>query len=407
MGLKEFKIYLDNPYATYFPNQTVTGKVIVTIDAPKKIRGIKLTVKGEANTYWSTDRQELNNEGRYINETDTVTGHEEYFKAQFYLTGSSSGDEIELPVGTHTYPINCVIPPNLPSSFESDFGRIRYTIKAIIDRPWKFDHETKMAFTVISHYDLNQDSSASEPVMIENSKTFCCLCCGSPPLTVNVSLPVRGYVPGQIIPVKVNVENQSGKEVNVVKLKLDKVINYTASTPRPETKIVEVTVAEVSKGPIGGNETTAYEQTLEVPPLPPSNLKNCKIIDVAYKLNIEACVSGLFSTNLTFNTPILIGTIPLSSYQMPYPKVNNYVPTVYPKSDESGGMYPSVPEPSAPPAADIGFSGLYPNLAPPSYEESQFAAMTLRDRDESDHVIGAKEHFAPRYPVYNFNAPLQ
>lgn len=71
------------------------------------------------------------------------------------------GDEIELPAGTHTYPFNCVIPPNLPSSYESDFGRIRYTVKAAIDRPWKFDHETKLAFTVVSHYDLNQDSSAS------------------------------------------------------------------------------------------------------------------------------------------------------------------------------------------------------------------------------------------------------
>lgn len=129
--------------------------------------------------------------------------------------------------------------------------------------------------------------------MIEDSKTFCCLCCGSPPLSVNVSLPVRGYVPGQKIQMKVDVENQSGKEIEVVKLKLQKVINYTASTPRPETKVVESTVAEVSKGPVGGNETTSYEQTLDVPPLPPSNLRNCKIIDVSYKLNVEACVSGL------------------------------------------------------------------------------------------------------------------
>lgn len=51
-----------------------------------------MNVKGEADTYWSTDRQELNNEGRYINETDVVTGHEEYFKAQFYIAGSSSGN---------------------------------------------------------------------------------------------------------------------------------------------------------------------------------------------------------------------------------------------------------------------------------------------------------------------------
>lgn len=39
MGLKEFKILFDTPYATYHPDQTVTGKVVLTIDGPKKIKG--------------------------------------------------------------------------------------------------------------------------------------------------------------------------------------------------------------------------------------------------------------------------------------------------------------------------------------------------------------------------------
>ncbi|XP_014210428.1 arrestin domain-containing protein 17 [Copidosoma floridanum] len=293
MGLKEFKIHFDSPYATYHPEQTVTGKIILELDSPKKIRGIKLSVKGEADTYWSTDREELNNEGRYINETDVVTGHEDYFKAHFYVLGSESSQEIELPAGTHTYPFNYVLPPNLPSSFESDFGRIRYTAKAVLDRPWKFDQETKVAFTVVSHFDLNKESSASEQVDLEENKTFCCLCCGTPPLSVNVRLPVRGYVPGQAIPVKVNVENQSGVTVDTIKLKLVKIITYSATTPRTEKKVVDLTVSEVSKGPVNGNETTSYEQNLDVPPLPPSFLNHCGLIDLEYKLTIEACVSGL------------------------------------------------------------------------------------------------------------------
>lgn len=39
MGLKEFKIIFDHPYATYYPSQTVTGKIILELDSTKKIRG--------------------------------------------------------------------------------------------------------------------------------------------------------------------------------------------------------------------------------------------------------------------------------------------------------------------------------------------------------------------------------
>lgn len=72
---------------------TIKRNVVILRLTVPIFAGIKLSVKGEADTYWSTDRQELNNEGRYINETDVVTGHEEYFKAQFYLLGSSSSKQ--------------------------------------------------------------------------------------------------------------------------------------------------------------------------------------------------------------------------------------------------------------------------------------------------------------------------
>ena len=66
-----------------------------------------------------------------------------------------------MSTGKHEFPFEYALPPDLPSSFESDIGHVRYTIKGTIDRPWKFDHETKDAFTVVSNYDLNTDSRAS------------------------------------------------------------------------------------------------------------------------------------------------------------------------------------------------------------------------------------------------------
>ena len=40
MGLKEFKILFDNPWKTYYPGQTVTGRIILVLDSTKKIRGL-------------------------------------------------------------------------------------------------------------------------------------------------------------------------------------------------------------------------------------------------------------------------------------------------------------------------------------------------------------------------------
>ena len=53
--------------------------------------GISVKVKGEANTCWATEKQEMDERGQYRDETQTVTAHEEYFETKYYLVGSASG----------------------------------------------------------------------------------------------------------------------------------------------------------------------------------------------------------------------------------------------------------------------------------------------------------------------------
>lgn len=43
------------------------------------------------------------------------------------------------------------------------------------------------------------------------------------PLTVKLTLPVRGYVPGQVIPVKALVNNDTGVEISKLRIFLKKV----------------------------------------------------------------------------------------------------------------------------------------------------------------------------------------
>jgi len=60
-----------------------------------------------------------------------------------------------MEAGSYKYPFSFTLPTNVPSSFEGQQGYVRYTAKATMDRPWKFDHVTRCAFTVISVLDLN------------------------------------------------------------------------------------------------------------------------------------------------------------------------------------------------------------------------------------------------------------
>lgn len=433
MGLDDFKIIFDNPWSTYYPGQTVTGRVVININSAKKIRGINCKIKGEANTCWATDRQEHNQEGRYENESQTVTGHEEYFSMHYYLLGSASASEMELPPGEHVYPFTFSLPNNLPSSFEHIYGHIRYTVKAILDRPWKFDQETKAAFSIVANLDLNCEGRAMEPLHQELSKTFCCLCCGSAPLRVNIIMPVRGYVPGQAMSIRVNVDNQSGVVIENVKLILRKIVTFKANNPRIASRREKIIISEVSKGPVEAGGISDYEQTLDIPPLPPSNLTNCNLIDLEYNLKVEAVAQGWWHLNLKGNNLVFIGTVPLVNYQssiiqpdnkIDQQKNNDYhdkladptyggYPSGYPAfTNTTDGSFPSVPPTAPPPPLDNNTGNpttptshnIYPNMPPPSYEEAGWSVKSLRENNENSHVIGNNHQFAPRYPVYKFSS---
>lgn len=69
-------------------------------------------------------------------------------------------------------------------------------------------------------------------------------------------------------------------------------MTFRATTPTTDTKTEEIVIAEVAKGPVEGRGNADYEQKLDIPPLPPSNLTNCGIIDLEYNLKVVACVSG-------------------------------------------------------------------------------------------------------------------
>ena len=73
----------------------------------------------------------------------------------------SAGNDVTLHAGNHLFPFQFVLPINIPGSFEGKSScYVRYWLKANIDRPWKFDPEYKMCFSVGGLLDLNTQANA-------------------------------------------------------------------------------------------------------------------------------------------------------------------------------------------------------------------------------------------------------
>ena len=77
--------------------------------------------------------------------------------AEFCWTVSAGGKNARMEAGNHRLPFSFILPPTVPSSFESKVGYVRYTAEATMERSWKFNHVTRSAFTVISIVDLNME----------------------------------------------------------------------------------------------------------------------------------------------------------------------------------------------------------------------------------------------------------
>lgn len=423
--VRQIRIFLDNPVATYYGGDTVTGKVVVKTDEEEKIRYISTKCRGEANVRW-TKRVKR---GRHTR-TVTYSAKESYFEIKNYFIGGPS-QELILPPGEHIYNFSVNLPGNLPSSFEGKYGHIRYTIKAKMNRPWAFDEKVKALYTVLSHLDLNTDPFVKEPVSQVAEKTLYCCWCRSGPLTLVARVPATGFVSGQEIPVTVEVDNGTDDTaISAVTCSLKKNVSFTSHSPRKETRQITDKLETITFEPVGPNASKTWTKKLKIPSLPPSNLTNCNIIDLDYFLNVKAVINGPHR-NLHVNIPIKLGTIPLLSYvppvfstplqdapgkfplsstdMLPYPTSQTQYPTAPCSSNTAAVLPPSTSQqcitnglpnqlnviPSAPPLP-------YPEVPPPSYEECVYGITYSDDEDDTAHSQ-QENRFMPKYPTYNLS----
>ena len=396
-SLKLFGVTFDRSNATYMPGETVSGKIILDTLKEKQVRGLYVSTKGISYVHW-TESDSLND-----SKTQTYSNSEEYYHFKYNIFGVQDcqvGHKI--PYGHNEYTFSFRLPNNIPCSFEHTNGYIRYTVKAVIDRPWKFDHECKAAFTVVSNLDLNLYREKCFGINDGMRKTFSRLCwCGKGSMDLQITVPSSGYVPGQTINTMLNYTNYSNEVITKVSATLLRKLQFRATSKTLSN--VKVIKKATHFGPFPKNGQITSE--ILVPPMAPSYLQYCKIINLNYELIVSVHISATCS-KIKRTYPLLIGTIPLYYPSLPSPY------NVVPYSSNSDVTKPAImPMPKqasesnipTAPAQDLANSSTFNlDITPPSYEECISGTQNIKDHNESDFVYGANTFFAPRYPVFNY-----
>lgn len=90
-----------------------------------------------------------------------------------------------------------------------------------------------------------------------------------------------GFVPGESVAVSAYIANNSKVTIKSTKATLTEIIEYNARGKVVQTETRELAVVTRGKIRAGGADRWQNEN-LYVPPLPPTNLEGCHLIDIKY-----------------------------------------------------------------------------------------------------------------------------
>lgn len=301
--------FYNNPDGVYYSGQKVSGEIQLNTIKSKNIRAIYITITGYAEVRFSEDDDTERFE-QTEKHSEVYRADEQYLFVRKYVEGTPCGESFDFEPGSYTYKFEAEIPETAPTSFDGEFGQIRYEVDLVIDRAWRYNNVFKQPFTVIHPLDLNEDNAYRKLLRKMDAKNKWGGMCLGATLLIRVDIPHSGYAPGQIIPIHVFIKNFSLSNCDQVKLKLKRYVKYTSMEPKVKTKEIGfIVLQEHFKPRIKFKKKNIYP-IIPLPSIPPTTVGTCKLIEVSYKIHIKALIDA-FSKSLKMRIPITIGTVPI------------------------------------------------------------------------------------------------
>ncbi|XP_037115412.1 arrestin domain-containing protein 1a [Syngnathus acus] len=286
-----FQITFDNSKELYTPGESITGAV--TIKAGQKL--LCKAVKVNCNGFCGITNK--------VNET-TWTEEEQYFNNTVPVA-----DKGTLKQGLHTFPFKFLIPESAPTSFEGNYGRIVYRIRAFVDTPrFSKDYSTAKEFYLLDPLNLNKISDIWGPCSSSVIQEFSYMLLKTGTVTLKAQIDKKGYTPGQIIQLSAVVHNKSEKRTSNIKASLVQRVTYQTKKTTHDVRVI----AELEGGQVKAGKEIEWKEQIIVPPLPQSSLVGCDLIKIEYYVKVN-----LKSPNVLLTLPLYIGNVSLDKKYHP------------------------------------------------------------------------------------------
>ena len=370
---KLFAINLSGKNLVYFTGSNVEGSVSLELSEPKTIQGISIIFSGKAYVHWTSQRTTGIGDNRrteivYHSDTQSI------FNDVLIQLWGNGRDSQELGAGRHEFPFNFRLPRDLdlPTSFESQSGYIRYSLLARMQQSWKFHHTTSRAITVNEIIDINT-SQMMTPLSSSSEKTLCCLFCTSGPISLSVKTDRGGYCPGESIAISTEVENHSNRRIRSVQATLNRVVVYYAKDLRlVDNKIVQ----KIQRPGIQPNASSNWSNELLPIPATVPSISSCCILNVSYNLKITLDIPRAIDPHVVI--PITIGNVLFQGVKYAAGSTNTYPSSQIIASVPISSYSPlEVRDPVTPPGGSFNYSTTHPpaNIGIDGYTmvETQYA----------------------------------
>lgn len=403
------------PGGAFTPGSVVSGTLAVTVQRELKCNSIRILLKGKGYAKWynkcddcegcyeccgcdSCCRCCRNCCGSCCGESRSI--EETYVSLERIVWRKQDSPNYKLDAGLYNFPFQFELPRNRTfSSFDEQFGWIRYYIQAKIDTGIlgnlfsRSQNITEASIATTEIVDVNS-AILCQPVQIERQKTATCFSCMSGSITMTVTLPKSGYYIGEMVPLQVSLVNGSNQEVRIVAV-IEEGIDFFLKGRRVKYYDHKVIHSSAHSDRITpqANLTWSPQGTLFIPQSTPPTLN--AIIIMRY-FTLRVTLKGGYSSKtiggLSVDIPVTIGNVPSnfvsptgpthlahavnqSPFPLPSTVAQGGFPAVPPQAFE---MYPSAPsldiqegEKATLPVKVAAQDMLpYQNIPPPTYEEA-------------------------------------